>query len=394
MAIGSILGPIVTLVLAIRARSEPIRLWCLSDGGQLGTFTLYTELWLREMLTRGDFSRDRTYLINPGSTPNSEWTRRYEYQLRVVDDRAPLRREVMLNVRSVRGIERRSAATCVPEAKYWSQPNAKHFSDSEINDGLRLEKQLGISQDERSGYACFGVRSDAYYLSHEHYRRHYSPEILSRRVQDASVRNPSLTIMVGALRRTLPSLKLRGVRVGTDVAPLGTRESSEWIVDYAGTCRSEFGDVWLSSHARFLISGASGVAWMSWASDVPVLMTDCYWIGQRLAHVYDRTIPSLLWSISDRRLLTFGEMSRLGKAARHSRLRALQLESVKNSEDDIVAGIEEISRAAAGEYRESDEGKSLRARFVKVVDESRYSDAGGFAMVPEAFLRKYEALLV
>lgn len=137
------------------------------------------------------------------------------------------------------------------------------------------------------------------------------------------------------------------------------------VIDYAHGPRQDWLDIFLLAEARFFIGTNSGPVWAAGTFGVPALQTN--WAPMGIQSYFSNTVtmPQLLWSNKEDRQLTFREQMAEPFAWTESarRLSQLDIVSVANTPEEIVAGVEEMLARAEGFWSESPAEKDRQQRF-------------------------------
>jgi len=269
----------------------------------------------------------------------------------------------------------------------WSRevPNLS-FTRDEATAGAAIERR--ILGDEKVKYVCLGIAEPIYYKL-KHANEHdvaaetdlysYMPKIES--YFDCS--------------KFLTSRGIRTIRMGQFVAgPLELSESHD-LIDYAGTIRNEFGDVWLLSNCKFVVAGgATGVYWISSAMNVPTVLTDSYSIHRTTYGATDLVLPLLARSRQNQKLLPFKWMIENREWAQNKKIVEEKVEIIYNTPQEITEVVSEMNERLDQTWRESDEDLELQSRYRELmkslVPEWRIQPG---VRIGAAFLRRYKDLL-
>lgn len=167
------------------------------------------------------------------------------------------------------------------------------------------------------------------------------------------------------------------------------------VVDYAHhPLRSERYDVVLCAKARFFLGNTSGLALVSSAFGVPSALVNMIPMSALAPLPGDLSIPKLLVSKADSRVLTFREV--LQEPAGDFRYAALyevaEVRPVENDPEDIRDLVVEMLDRLAGCFADSVDDDVRQRRFTMLLRPGHYS-YGAASRVGTVFLRKYEHLL-
>ena len=168
------------------------------------------------------------------------------------------------------------------------------------------------------------------------------------------------------------------------------------VIDYAHLdSRSDWLDVFLCASCRFFLGSCSGLLNLANVFGRPCAVAN----QAPLSHVYnfginDIAIPKLLWSESERRHLTFGEVLR--SDASNFRVAKLYeergLRPVENTAEDVRDLALEMLERSEGRAVYTEKDEALQQRFTALMRPGHHS-YGGINRVGREFLRKYESLL-
>jgi putative glycosyltransferase (TIGR04372 family) len=199
-----------------------------------------------------------------------------------------------------------------------------------------------------------------------------------------------------ALRPAMEEIVRRGgwcLRMGD---PSMTRlEPMPGLIDYAHhALRSPRLDVLLCARARFFLGNTSGLALVSSAFGVPSALANVIPLPALPPLAVDLSIPKLLRSARDGRLLRFAEV--LGPPAHDFRYASLYadagLEVIDNAPDEIAALVAEMLDRIEGRHVPVPGDEELQRRFMALLRPGHYGH-GAASRLGAAFLRKYAQLL-
>jgi putative glycosyltransferase (TIGR04372 family) len=109
------------------------------------------------------------------------------------------------------------------------------------------------------------------------------------------------------------------------------------IIDYAGKWQSDFMDIYLPTKCKFFIGGPSGLIEVPKIFNVPVGATNLFPVRNVAMSMNSLFIPKLMWSIEDKRFLSYKEIidSNLDKFSFATDYLSHGIEIVENDSDDI-----------------------------------------------------------
>jgi putative glycosyltransferase (TIGR04372 family) len=109
------------------------------------------------------------------------------------------------------------------------------------------------------------------------------------------------------------------------------------IINYAEKCQSDFMDIYLSTKCKFFLAGGSGLIEVPKIFNIPVGATNMFPVREIAVSSNSLFIPKLLWSIEDKRFLSYKEIVdyNLGIWDSPADYISHGLELVENDPDDI-----------------------------------------------------------
>ncbi len=168
------------------------------------------------------------------------------------------------------------------------------------------------------------------------------------------------------------------------------------VIDYAHLdSRCDWLDVFLCASCRFFIGSSSGLLNLASVFGKPCAVANQAPLSHLLGFgVNDIAIPKLMWSKSERRHLSFGEVLRsdVGNFRYTNLFAERAIVPVENGPEEVRDLVLEMLERSQGlaVYTERDE--ELQRRFTALMRPGHYS-YGGINRVGRQFLRKYESLL-
>jgi len=164
------------------------------------------------------------------------------------------------------------------------------------------------------------------------------------------------------------------------------------VFDYANKLRSDFMDMYLSSHCRFSINSTSGVYAISKIFKRPMVGVNLIPLH---SYIYlnsnDIFIPKLLKSREEDRLLTFRESIGLDGSHITQQVDEGILTVIENTSDEIADLALEMDDRLKENYEETQEDQELQQTFWKSVESSSNKMPKG-VRIGTKFLRKYQDL--
>jgi putative glycosyltransferase (TIGR04372 family) len=168
------------------------------------------------------------------------------------------------------------------------------------------------------------------------------------------------------------------------------------VIDYAHLdSRSDWLDVFLCASCHFFLGSSSGLLTLASVFGKPCAVANQAPLSHvRSFGINDIAIPKLLWSESERRHLTFGEILRSDAGNfRFTKLYGERgLRPVENTAEDVRDLALEMLERCGGSASYTAKDEALQRRFESLMRPGHYS-YGGINRVGREFLRKYESLL-
>jgi putative glycosyltransferase (TIGR04372 family) len=215
-------------------------------------------------------------------------------------------------------------------------PPLDWFAPHDHARGRELLANMGIASPG-AWYVCFFARDNVYS------QQNNQGTVLDRYVAYHSCRNSEIAAQVASMKFILD----RGgyvIRIGSTAA-LPVPFAHQHLIDYPfSDFRSDFADVYLVCHARFLIGDASGIVDLSSIVDMPLGWINQVFYYPSVTRKNTICIPKLIREIATGRIVTIAEFYDLLPQNPDSliesvvdKLNERGLAYEDNSEDDILA---------------------------------------------------------
>jgi putative glycosyltransferase (TIGR04372 family) len=208
------------------------------------------------------------------------------------------------------------------------------FNDQEIKLGRKLLNKIGIKNSDK--YFCFFARDHAYRSQFEVGGKD-------------SARNSSIKAQLKGIE-LITNDNLKAIRVGSVVVEkLNTINSN--IIDYSSSnLRSDFLDVFLIFHCKFMISTSSGIEQIALLNRKKILLVNFIDFNGLKAFpndiYYPIILPKKFYNLKTKKILTFKEAFQL-KLYRDNLykndLQNINLALLDNTEDEIKNAIIEMN---------------------------------------------------
>lgn len=167
------------------------------------------------------------------------------------------------------------------------------------------------------------------------------------------------------------------------------------VIDYTRhPMRSARLDVVLCAKCRFFLGNTSGLALVSTVFGVPSALVNMIPTSTLAPLRGDLSIPKLIYSQRQRRLLRFAEIfSQPAANYRYAPLYSADgLEARENDAEDILEIAREMLERLDGTYMPSEDDLALQAAYIRLFRPGHYS-YGAASAVGAGFLRRHRALL-
>jgi len=260
------------------------------------------------------------------------------------------------------------------------------FTSSEEEEGRLLLSKMGI--DEKSWFVCFHCRDSAFSYSYV-----------------GGFRNSNIKNYFDAAKY-ITSCGGFAVRMGQTVAEKLPASNNPRIIDYACKYRTDFGDIYLTAKCKFFLGSTSGLVVVAAIFNVPIA-------GANFIPLYptwrtgDLILPKKIWSIEDKRLLTFLELIEFAGDVRggdirpqgicqnlyiHNKLAEGKHVVIQNTAEEILDLAKEMNERLDGTFEITEEDEELQKRFLSLLHPGDYC-YGTPARIGTMFLRENKELL-
>lgn len=235
------------------------------------------------------------------------------------------------------------------------------FTKKEEEFGKRALRKLGIA--DNAEFICIHVRDPAYLGTLGHCRDYSYHDY-----RDCSINN---------YRLAAEELANRGyfvMRMGAVVKDSFSSENPK-IIDYAKKYRTDFLDVYLSGKCRFFVGCGSGIDEIPKLFRLPVLYINFApfnMCGLNAAHLF---IPKKFWLKKEKRFLKFRELLNFGPVGgffHSSEYEKLGIESVENTQEEIVDAVVEMEERLNGTWRTDKEDERLQLDFLALFKNNEF----------------------
>lgn len=257
-----------------------------------------------------------------------------------------------------------------------TEPDLK-FTSEEEEEGRILLSEMGI--DDKSWFVCFHCRDSAF-------------------ASYGDFRNSDIKNYLDAAKY-IASCGGYAVRMGHTVAEKLPDLNNPRIIDYASKYRTDFGDIYLSTKCKFFLGNDSGLVVVPMIFHTPIAATN-YIPFNTPFRKGDLFIPKKIWSIEEKRLLTFREYIEFGGDSRVSitnidvdkKLNEGNYIVIENTAEEILDLAKEMNERLDGTFEITEEDEVLQKRFHSLLHPDDYY-YGTPARIGAKFLKENKELL-
>lgn len=236
-----------------------------------------------------------------------------------------------------------------------TEPNLQ-FTSAEEEEGGRLLSKMGI--DEKSWFVCFHCRDSAYPYKYV-----------------GDFRNSDIKNYLEAAKY-ITSCGGFAVRMGQIIGEKLPDSNNPRIIDYASKFRNDFGDIYLPAKCKFFLGSTAGLVVVAAIFNVPIAAAN-YIPFYTTWRTGDLFIPKKIWSIEEKRLLTFRELIKFGGDVREDGIRQGidsniytqnkldegKYVAIENTAEEILDLAKEINERLDGTFKITEEDEELQKRF-------------------------------
>ena len=232
-------------------------------------------------------------------------------------------------------------------------------------------------------FICYTVRSESYYLARIAEGQVIKPQ---------TIRNPSESVYL----KVAKSLNQEGfdvLRMGKDLNLKLDKTEFPSILDYSSEFRTDFLDVYLLKHCKYLYCGNAGIIALRWLWNLPSVTGDSYLIWRNQL-CYDIFLLQRVWIKRENRFATFTEMLSLHGYSEEKHQPVLGVELVKNTSEEIKDACDEMNARIDGSWVTTKEDEDLQRRYQDLI--VKFSDKptwNGRGRIGAKFLRDNQDLL-
>lgn len=253
------------------------------------------------------------------------------------------------------------------------------FLPEEEQQGRELLQKISVT----SWFICFHARDNA-----------YLDQLLHKRDSRHDFRNSSIENYLPAAQY-VTNQGGYALRMGAKVEKKLEIKNSH-IIDYATLFRSDFGDVYLLAKCKFCVINTSGLNSIPYVFGVPIASTNVIPITRGPPPgKQDLFIPKKIWSVKEKRHLTFKEMI-YSREIERWQLDEFREEDglipIENTGPEILDLTTEIDERLNGTWKTTPEDEELQAQFKTLFDSTTHG-YGFPSRIGAKFLRENKEML-
>ena len=349
-----ILVPVV-LVLLWMYGLFGIRFWRLRSG-RIGHLVLHVDLLLRR-IQLGTIS-GKHILIASHDISNHQLMKMFKRKIKIITFYQPRIIRAILHFICNNSILRKTGLYKELSIKenYYEYNNSRpylFFTPEEERNGKAILDRMGIN----SWYICFHAR-DSSYLD-DRWKKGSSTD--SRNVN----RNSNINNYLEAATY-IANKGGYAVRMGAIVNKPLSEDLHPNIIDYSSLYRSEFADIYLPKECKFFLGNTSGITHIALLFQRPYILTNIIPFATiHFPHTKESLfIPKKMWSIKEKRFLTFKEMLKLSNTFNiKGDLTKAGLQAVENTSKEIFDITKEMNERLDGTWKIKEVDEVLQKKF-------------------------------
>lgn len=256
------------------------------------------------------------------------------------------------------------------------------FTSEEEERGIASLRDMGVG--EKDEFICFHTRDSAY----------LETVLPDRDWSYHDYRNADIQDFILAAE-TMADRGYKLIRMGADVK-VDVRTDHKGIIDYAANGRTDFLDIYLASHCKFFLGGATGMSNIPMMFRHPVVGVNVIpYISIGVYTHRDLIIPKKIWIKAEKRFLTYKEIfsSDIGSYTHSQQYAEKGLEVISNTPEEIMEAAKEMDEIIKGQRTYDEEDRYLQKRFYSFYEEKNISQKL-LPRVGSAFLKQNRDLLL
>ena len=352
---------------------------------RIGSLAGNTDLFLRRLQLEKTPQKGILYLGISGKPTNEQLLKMFKRKIPIIEN---TRLQQTLNQPLLRKSMFYEAIPKLTGQVYEfndTEPNL-YFTASEEEEGEKLLSKIGINRS--SWFICFHSRDSVYLTKYgNNFLDSPTPQGYFD-FRDSDVKN----YLEAA--KYIASLGGFAVRMGYGVAEKLPDLHNPRIIDYASYHRTDFGDIYLLAKCKFFLGNTAGIHLVATTFNVPVAGANWAHLNHTLYQKEDLYIPKKIWSIKEKRFLTFREIleSEVADYYSNEQFTEAGLEVVENTAEEILGLAREMNERLDGTFEYTEEDEELQNRF-RSLFQPHHRSYGFISRIGAEFLRQNKELL-
>ena len=226
------------------------------------------------------------------------------------------------------------------------------FTPEEEERGIKELKKMGIGPQD--WFICFHNR-DSKYLA----RRYNFIDWSYHNYRDCNISN-----FISAMEY-IASIGGYAIRMGHIMGEKFEIKNNPRIIDCSEDHRSDFMDIYLSSHCKFFVGCTAGLHLIPAIFGIPLVGTNWTHLEFPPYRKGDLFIPKKIKDKKENKLLTFQEIfqRRIGSWLHSQKFDDEGLEALENEPSEILAVVAEMNSILDGTYKYTEEDDSLQKQY-------------------------------
>ncbi len=317
---------------------------------RIGHLAANTELFLRR-LNAGYIDKEYRYVGVSGKPCNRQLLNMFKREILIIESRF-LRGIITTSLFQKSVFFQDLPFNSNEYYEFNNLPKVINFTSEEEKRGIKELEKMGIGPQD--WFVCFHNR-DSEYLSRLYKFKDWSYHDL----RDCKISN-----FIPAMEY-IASLGGYAIRMGHYMGKKLEIKNNPRIIDYSEKYRSNFMDIYLSSHCKFFVGTTAGLHMIPLIFGIPVVGTNWAHIEFTPCRKRDLFIPKKIKDQKENKLLTFQEIfqRRIGSWLHSQKFVDEGLEALENEPNEILAVIAEMNSILDGKYKYTEEDDSLQKKY-------------------------------
>ena len=366
------------LFLKISKKGRKIK-FCTIWYARIGHLAANTELFLRRR-NAGLIERENKYIGVGGKPCNRQLLNMFKREMPIIENK------FLSGVIKTKLFQKSDFFQDMPCSfneyyEFNDLPQAINFTHEEEKRGIKELEKMGIGPND--WFVCFQNRDSAYLN-----RRFKSVDWSRHDYRDCKISN-----FIPAMEY-IASRGGYAIRIGHYVDEKLRVEDNPRIIDYATNYRSDFMDIYLSSHCKFFVGNTAGLFLVPSIIGPPIILTNLVVLEIPPLRKRDLFIPKKIKELKENRLLTFPEIfkRRIGTWDHNELFFWGGLDLIENTPDEILAIVIEMNSILDETYKYTNEDNLMQKKYRSLLKPHHYC-YGNPARIGREFLIQNKDLL-